>query len=171
MQLYNLDSNYEKIMLQDDPTHLDDLYKSETNEFDRNRAINVARSIKNNEADAKIIEDEIKLLKKRLQVKEKKIESLKNYLVYMLQSHQIDKVKTPLFDITLRKNQPSLKVTNSELIPDQYWVTKTTKSRNDAAIKIHLKSNVDVPGCNLETSYSIRINTYQGSVEEAEKSE
>lgn len=167
MQLYNLDSQYENFMLQDDPA----LDEPVSNEFDRNRAINVARSIKNTEADAKIIEDEIALLKKRLEVKNKKIESLKGYLVYLFQSHQVEKVKTPLFDITMRKNQPALNITSKDLIPEDFWVTKTTKAINNTAIKEQLKKNIDVPGCNLQESYSIRINTYQGSVEEKKDTE
>lgn len=127
--------------------------------FDEAQAINVARVIKNIEADIDAIDDEIKRLKKRMQVKENRVASLKDYVVYMMQSNEVNKIKSPLFDLSLRKTQGKLVIYDKDQVPKDYHKEKVVQFIDEATIKSNLLVGEVIPGCELKSGYSLRIHT------------
>lgn len=153
MQLYEVKNEGELEQLNLSPENED------YGRFDEAQAINVARVIKNIESDIDAIDEEIKRLKKRMQVKQNRVESLKDYVVYMMQSNEVNKIKSPLFDLSLRKNPGKLVIYAKDQVPKDYHKEKVVQYIDEAAIKSNLLVGEVIPGCELKSGYSLRIHT------------
>ena len=76
-----------------------------------------------------------------------------NYLKLNMEQAGIDKIECPLFQITIRKNPPSVDVFDDKQIPAEYWVTPEPKPPVAAISKTLLsnaiKAGAEVPGARL----------------------
>lgn len=114
---------------------------------------NIAAYIKNLLAEADMIKTEEANLKARREAKEKKAESLKNYLAAALDG---EKFESSRVSCSWRKSEV-VNIPDVELIPDEYKKIKTDISADKAAIKKALKSGEEVRGAFLETKNNLQI--------------
>lgn len=129
----------------------------EINEDDTRQKIeSTAMVVKDLENEAKLIDEEIKRLKKMKKSRENRIEFLKQAMYDVMTIEKIDKVKTPLRTVWIQENNPSVKLDDQILIPDQYFDEKPPTISLQRILE-DIKNGIDVPGAHLETSRSIRV--------------
>lgn len=104
-----------------------------------------------------IIEQEIKRLTQRLSSRKRKCEEMKRYLQYILELMNVDKIKTPLYTVTIQKNsQPSVRILSEEAIPKDFWIEQKP-TLNKKALSDFLKTGMEIPGVELEYGHHLRI--------------
>ena len=136
MNLYELSQNY--LAVQDmelEPETLKDTLDS-IEEAIEDKAENIAKWIRNLEADKKAFEEEEKRFKEKKQTADNRIKSLKLYLE--------------------DNNPPSVEVFDEALIPQQFLIAQPVKI-DRAGIKELLKAGEEVPGAELKHSSGLRI--------------
>lgn len=123
------------------------------------KAINVAKFIKNLEAGARAIEDQAEIMKSRSDAIKKKAEHMKDYLLANLQHAKVAKIESPFFVIAIRKNPQSLKIDDEKKIPPRFLaVPKPPEPYIDKdAVKKALKAGHEVPGARLEQKNRLEI--------------
>ncbi len=73
---------------------------------------------------------------------------------------QLRKVsKSPLFEIKIYQNRPSLDILDDSIIPDHYWrkTEKVEVSIDKELVKKDIANGVRVPGCALVTKPRVDI--------------
>lgn len=113
---------------------------------------NIGLWIKQLKADADMLKAEEAALKERRQAKERKAESLTNFLSSYLQGQ---KFETPKCAISFRKTQ-KVEITDFTKIPDDYLRYKEPEA-NKSAIKSAIKDGISVPGAELVDSVSMSV--------------
>lgn len=113
---------------------------------------NIGCYIKNLLAEAKMIEEEEKVLSKRRRACKNKAESYKQYLSNYLNGR---KFKTAKVSISYRKSD-SINIDDPGQVPRHYFkyadpTVNKTKARED------IKAGKTIPGITLETKYNIQI--------------
>lgn len=114
---------------------------------------NIGAYIKNLLAEAKMLKEEEAALKARREAKERKAESLKNYLATALDGEKFESARVAC---SWRKSE-AVAVDDIELLPDEYKVEKTTYTADKAKIKEALKAGAEVRGAWLETKNNLQI--------------
>ena len=148
MKLYELSSQMRGLQaLMDDPeTELDLADTLDGLEGDLQvKAEGLLSYVSNLGSDAEAINAEIKRLTARKKVITNKQDSLREYLRHNMDIGGIDKIKCPLFTITLRKATQAVQVDDVDALPEKY--RRITVSADKAAIKAGLKAGVEIPGC------------------------
>jgi hypothetical protein len=159
LRLYQISNEYERA--------IDTLLESEEKDeskieelkdiFDQ-KCINVAKYIKNLEAEYEAIKNAIDGMQTRAKKIGTSAETLTAYLKFnMEKTGLLDPIKCPEFAISLRNNPPSLVIDNDSLIPDMYVVTKEVKSFDKNAIKKDILDGFDVEGARVENKKSLVI--------------
>lgn len=138
----------------DEETKVDTLDAIDWTKQFEEKVENTVKVIKNKEAEANLLKEEIDRLVKRKKSIEGDITRLKTGLQGAFEVTGHDKVKTLLFTVTLANNQPSV-VVDEDLLPKKYFVQKLTPDK--AKIKKLLKANKKVKGAALQESRSLRI--------------
>jgi len=115
------------------------------------KALNIIKVVNTLDADTSVIDNEIK----RLQTKKKAInnnkESLREYLRYNMELTGINKIKHPLFNITLGKPTVTAEIIDVDFLPDEFVTTEVTIKPDKKAILAALKEDKEVPGAILST--------------------
>lgn len=114
---------------------------------------NIGCYIKNLIAEAKVLKEEEQALKARREAKEKRAESLKNYMASVLDGQ---KFESPRVVCSWRKSE-SVAIENLDLIPDDFKVTKTEVQPDKTKIKEALKAGGEVSGAYLNTKNNLTI--------------
>ena len=119
------------------------------------KATNVAKFILNTEAMAEAIEQAADAMKERANRIRRRSESIRNYLKINMQASGITKIEATEFVLSLKKNPPSVIVTDEASIPDAFKVTPVpppppTPRPDKAAIKKAIQAGVEIPGAHLE---------------------
>lgn len=161
--LYELTGNYVTLMdmLDDpevDPITLMDTLDAVEGELDE-KAENYGRIIRNLEAEATALKEEVDRLSRRKKTIDNNIDSLKKRLQMAMELTNRPKIDTPLFKFYIQKNAPSVVVDLDDLqdMPMEY-LTYHEPTVNKAAIKDALKAGLDLTGiAHLEQSQSLRI--------------
>ncbi len=138
----------------DEETKVDTLEAIDWTEQFEEKVENTVKVIKNKEAEANLLKEEIDRLTKRKKSLEGDITYLKIGLQAAFEVTGYDKVKTLLFTVSLANNQPSV-VVDEDLLPKKYFVQ--TLKPDKAAIKELLKAGKKVKGATLQESRSLRI--------------
>ena len=93
--------------------------------------------------------------------REKIAKGLRDYLKENMERAGIEKIECPLFSISIRKNPPSVEITNTDDVPFSFWRTPEPKppvpAPDKAAIKEALKRGDDVPGARLNQTTRLDI--------------
>lgn len=112
---------------------------------------------------AKELDAEIKALKlekqsilNRIELKESRLESLKNYLTTVLISSGENRFETAKTVLSFRKSV-AVKITNEEALPKSVLVKKVSFSPDKVLIKKLISSGKKVRGAELEMRNSIQI--------------
>lgn len=156
MNLYELSQNYLAVQDMDlEPETLKDTLDSIEEAFE-NKAENIAKWIRNLEADKKAFEEEEKRFKEKKQAADNRIKSLKQYLEDNMRLTGKTKFKAGFFSFAIQNNPPSVEVFDEALIPKQFLIEQPVKI-DRAGIKELLKAGEEVPGAELKHSSGLRI--------------
>lgn len=137
------------------PELLDTLNSVSTDAKDKIK--NVASYIKNLESLSKNIDDAISEMQLRQLKIENKIESMKEYLRYNMESLQVKEVNTAQFDVKIRYNNYALHIEDNELLPREYFKERTAVFIDKMQIIKDLKNDVLVPGASFKKTSTINI--------------
>ena len=105
------------------------------------------------EAECAAFDAEIKRMTDRKHVIERHIDRLKAAQVDFMQATGQLKAEAGTFTLTLRENK-AVKVLDESAIPEVFWKPQPAKL-DKAGIKDALKAGESVPGCEIETSFSV----------------
>lgn len=156
MNLYELSQNYLAVQDMDlEPETLKDTLDSIEEAFE-DKAENIAKWIRNLEADKKAFEEEEKRFKEKKQAADNRIKSLKLYLEDNMRLTGKTKFKAGFFSFAIQNNPPSVEVFDEALIPKQFLIEQPVKI-DRAGIKEFLKAGEEVPGAELKHSSGLRI--------------
>ena len=156
MNLYELSQNYLAVQDMDlEPETLKDTLDS-IEEAIEVKAENIAKWIRNLEADKKAFEEEEKRFKEKKQAADNRIKSLKLYLEDNMRLTGKTKFKAGFFSFAIQNNPPSVEVFDEALIPKQFLIEQPAKI-DRAGIKELLKAGEEVPGAELKHSSGLRI--------------
>jgi hypothetical protein len=140
---------------EDDVQAFGDLYKTLESSLTE-KVENCCMVIRNAESEAEMIKLEIDRLRARKSACEAKVESLKDYMLFELESIGMDSVKGSLFSVKVAQNPESVRVNcNVEDLAPAYQ--KITVEASKTAIKADLQNGIAVPGCELVRTRGLRI--------------
>jgi hypothetical protein len=120
------------------------------------KALNVARYVRNLEAEAAAIEEAKKRMEGRAKSTANQAARLKAYLKAELERTGL-KPKAPDLAMRLQNNPPSVVLDDAALIPDDYRRTETVETILKAEIGAALKAGEAIPGAHLERSRRLVI--------------
>lgn len=114
---------------------------------------NVEYAARNSEADIPAIDAEIERLQARKAGKLKTAQGLRDYALVCMRTADVQKIETPMFTFSQRKNPPAVVLEDEKLLPAAYWRTPEPKppvaAPDKAAIKAALQAGTEVPGAKL----------------------
>lgn len=154
MKLYEIANNYNHVLQLAEDGGLDDQTAKDTmeaisGEFDV-KAKNCMMIVKKLESDAAGIKAEIDRLKSLQEQANKSIDSLKDYIKSGMEAMGSDKLDLGIFKLTLKAPTKAVEITDTSLIPADYWrVVPETKAVDKALIATMIKTGKEVPGANL----------------------
>lgn len=156
MNLYELSQNYLAVQDMDlEPEVLKDTLDSIEEAFE-DKAENIAKWIRNLEADKKAFEEEEKRFKEKKQAADNRIKSLKLYLEDNMRLTGKTKFKAGFFSFAIQNNPPSVEVFDEALLPERFLIEQPPKI-DRAGIKELLKAGEEVPGAELKQTEGLRI--------------
>ncbi|ADE87517.1 gp157-like protein [Deep-sea thermophilic phage D6E] len=158
MKLYELTENYAKLLEMAEEMDTDAIVDTleALQEAIEDKAENIAKLIRNLEADVKVIRDEEKRLAERRQVIENKVERLKSYLQEQLETAGLQKVKRPTITVSIQNNPPSVDVIDETLIPADFLIPQPAKVDKKSILE-RLKNGEAIPGVTLKQTKGVRI--------------
>lgn len=113
------------------------------------KVINIAKYTRQLENDAAAVKSEIERLKGMLASIQSREEQLYNYLETNMRACNINRIDSPLFKVTFRKNPPRVEILNEDHIPDEYKKIKSEVVIDKEKIRDELKNGVVIPGTAL----------------------
>lgn len=156
MKLYELNEAFQNIqtLIEEGEEGLEDTLES-INLAIEDKLENIAKVIRNLEAEVNAFREEEKRLAERRKSIENNIRHLKQYAENSLIVIGKRKVKTGLFTFSIQKNPPSVQVYNETIIPKKYFITepKLDKKKVQEAIK----NGEVIAGVELKQTESLRI--------------
>ena len=160
MRLYELTENYRNLQdLLENPEIDQDLITNaldEVGEQLEEKAENIAKLIKTLEVEVNGYKTEEKRLADRRKTLENRITGLKSYIDAAMKATGKKKFKGQLFSFNIQKNPPSVNITDSTLIPKEYFVEQEPVL-DKKTVLAELKNGVIVPGAELKQTESLRI--------------
>lgn len=158
MKLYELTQNYAQLLEMAEEIESDALVDTleALQDAIEDKAENIAKLIKNLEADAKIIKEEEQRLAERRRAIEAKVDKLKMYLQEQLETAGIEKVKRPTITVAIQANPPSVDVIDEKAIPSDFLIPQAPKVDKRSILE-RLKKGESVPGVALKQTKGVRI--------------
>ncbi|KQB92140.1 hypothetical protein GEPA3_2920 [Geobacillus sp. PA-3] len=157
MKLYELAANYAELLNMAEEMEseaLVDTLEAIRDEIEL-KAENIAKLIRNLEADAKAIREEEKRLNEKRTAIENKVKRLKSYLVEQLEHAGIQKIKRPTITVYIQDNPPSVNVVDMSVIPAEFLKQKVEVDKK--SILERIKSGEQIPGVELKQEKGVRI--------------
>lgn len=158
MKLYELTQNYVQLLEVAEEIESDALVDTleALQDAIEDKAENIAKLIKNLEADAKIIKEEEQRLAERRRAIEAKVDKLKMYLQEQLETAGIEKVKRPTITVAIQVNPPSVDVIDETAIPSDFLIPQAPKLDKRSILE-RLKKGEAIPGVTLKQTKGVRI--------------
>ena len=157
-KLYELSTGYKNIeyLLEsgEDNEELAAVLNSLSEEIE-DKAENIAKLIKNYEADIEAFKTEEKRIVERRRTLENDVKRLKEYLFSNMKLTGKTKFKKGTFSFNIAKSPVSVEITNADIISSDYKVL--TETLDKKAILQDLKNGKDVQGAILKQGESLRI--------------
>ena len=157
MKLYELARSYAELLDRAEDIDTEALVDTLASLQDaiEDKAENIAKIIKNLEADAKIIKEEEQRLAERRRSIENKVTRLKEYLQEQLEVAGLQKVKRPTITVAIQNNPPSVEIADEKLIPSEFMIPQYKVDKK--SILERLKNGEMVPGAKLVQGRGVRI--------------
>ena len=122
------------------------------------KAENIARFIKNIEAEAEIYKKESQKMAEKATSRTNKAKRLKLYLQESLELAGMDKVQGELFTVAIQNNPPKLIVEDESEIPKAYWLEQPPKLDRRLLLQdLKLEEYPDFKGARVVQERSLRI--------------
>ena len=159
--LYELETNYKnllQVLEYSTDESLNEIVEKSLNELQdelNKKAENIIKYSRNLRAEAGALKCEAKRLSDKQKSLEKRADSLERYLFNAMKYAQKDTIKAGVFDVSIRKNQESLKITDESLIPAEYLKIKYEVDKIN--IKTALKNGAEINGVELERKEVLKI--------------
>ena len=102
------------------------------------------------------LEETIKKLQARKKAFQNRKERLKEYTLYAMKQHGIEKIECPECTVSIQKNPPSADVYEPKMIPVEYW-RQPEPVLDKKALLDDLKEGVVIQGARLSQTEGIRI--------------
>lgn len=123
------------------------------------KAVNVAKFLRNMEASAETIKAAEASMAKRRKALEEKVKWLKDYIKSNMEATGISKIECPYFKLSIAKNPAALELFDTEAIPDEYKQIEimSVEHIDKAAIKAALTKGRAIPGARLTNGTRLSI--------------
>lgn len=161
MRLYDLSEQYndlQDLLDQDaDNETLRSMLDGIEQAFDQ-KVESIIKLMKSKEAEKEAIKAERDRLAERASKLDREIEWLKTYVQDQMTVTGKTRVKSALFNITLVKNPPSLKVLDETKIPQEFFRVKESVSLDKRGLIELLKNGEQIQGVELEQKQSVRVS-------------
>jgi len=118
------------------------------------KAVNLVKYTNSIDSDIKAVDEEIKRLQERKKVLSNKRDGFRDYLRINMEKSGINKIESPIFNVTLGKAADVVVIDEQDNLPDDFVECSMTIKPNKKAIKEALKDGEDVPGARLESGKS-----------------
>lgn len=158
MTLYEITDQYKQLveMAEEvDPDVLADTLEGIEGELEE-KAENYAKVIRTLEVDLQGIKGEVDRLTKRKKMIENNIDRIKRSLQEAMISVEKRKFKTQLFNFSIRKNPPSVRIIEGEVIPNDFW-KQPSPVLDKESLKSYLKDNGNQEYAELVQTESLSI--------------
>jgi len=158
MKLYELARSYAELLDRAEDIDTEALVDTLASLQDaiEDKAENIAKFIRNLEADAKIIREEEQRLAERRRAIEAKVDKLKMYLQEQLETAGLQKVKRPTITVAIQVNPPSVDVIDETAIPSDFLIPQAPKLDKRSILE-RLKKGEAIPGVTLKQTKGVRI--------------
>ena len=163
LKLYQITEQYKQIEALEDsddlpPELIRDTLESLEGDF-KDKSIAIGKFIRNLSAGAAAKESEAEQIYQAAVRLRKREESVKAWLLYNMQVTGINKIESPWFTLSIRKNPEAVKIADGALLPAEFMVVpEPPPPRPDkAAIKAALKLGVVIDGAWLEQGEHLSI--------------
>ena len=113
------------------------------------KAINVAKFMRNIEATANAIKEAETAMAKRRKALENRASWMKDYLKGSMEHTGITKIECPYFKLSIQKNPAAVNIINEDTIPDKFKEQVITWKVDKTAIKKAIQSGKTIPGAKL----------------------
>ena len=115
--------------------------------------------VKHLEVTVEAMKDAEAQMTKRRKALENRIEHIQAYTLGVMQFHNIQKIETPYFNLTVVKNPPKVDIYDINQLPAHFMrqPEPPPPAPDKVAIKESLKLGEDVPGCRLTNTLGLRI--------------
>lgn len=117
---------------------------------------NILRYRRTLELTSDAVSNEIDRLTSLKKYYERKAQNLKNYVSYAMTKAEKDNLELETAKLSFRKSETT-EVDDLTLIPDEYILTKVTKSPDKTALKNAVKGGKEIPGVHIETHKNLII--------------
>ena len=166
ISLYEIDKLIEKLLLTEEEVFTDestgevirDVYAAldELELEQKDKWENIAKFIKNLNAEMDALKKEEEVLKARRQTKSNTVERLKNYLTQSMQASGSTKFETSAVVVSFRKSE-SIEVKDETLLASEFKKVVEEIKVDKTAIKQAIKSGVAVAGAELVEKQNLQI--------------
>ncbi len=113
------------------------------------KAVNVAKFLRNMEAVAEAIKAAETDMAKRRKALENRVQWFKDYLKGSMEHSGISKIECPYFKLSIQKNPVAVNVYDEDAVPQQFKVAVTSWKVDKAAIKTAISNGQAVTGAEL----------------------
>lgn len=163
LSLYDLSSNYLQALdfLTDPEMDLpieavNDTLEALGGELE-DKAVNVAKFLRNMEAAADAIKAAEADMAKRRKALENRVQWLKSYIKGNMEACGISQIECPYFKLSVQKNPPAINILDEDAIPEQFKEQVISWKINKTAIKDAIKAGSAVPGAELTNGTRLAI--------------
>lgn len=163
MRLYELTNDFNRIFELMDNEDFDlDVLEDTLQAVEGNIEVkveNIARMIRNWEAQAGALENEEKRLRETRKAAENRIARVKDFVLQNMELMGKDKIPTSIGNVCRQKNPLSLDVVDLRSVPEEYIVIPPVEPRADKkALMEHYKATGElVPGTRVVQGFHLRI--------------
>jgi hypothetical protein len=113
------------------------------------KAINVAKFLRNMEATADAIKAAEADMAKRRKALENRVQWLKSYIKGNMETCGISQIECPYFKLSVQKNPPAVNILDENAVPAEFKEQVTSWKIDKTAIKDAIKAGSGVPGAAL----------------------
>jgi hypothetical protein len=163
LSLYQLSENYRQALdfLTDPELDLPleavkDTLEGLTGELD-DKAVNVAKFLRNMEATADAIKVAEAEMAKRRKALENRVQWLKSYIKGNMEACSISKIECPYFKLSIQKNPSAVNILDENAIPAEFKEEVISWKIDKTAIKDAIKAGSAVPGAELVNGTRLAI--------------
>jgi hypothetical protein len=121
------------------------------------KAVNVAKFLRNMEATADAIKAAETDMAKRRKALENRVQWLKSYIKGNMEACGISKIECPYFKLSIQKNPSAVNILDENAIPAAFKEQVISWKIDKAAIKDAIKAGTAVPGAELTNGTRLAI--------------